>query len=31
MTQMVNGVGPFGENLEEILGWIHEMERKWRV
>lgn len=31
MTQMANGVGPFGENLEEILCWIHEMERKWRV
>lgn len=31
MTQMANGVGPFGENLEGILCWIHEMERKWRV
>lgn len=31
MTQMANGEGPFGENLEGILCWIHEMERKWRV
>ena len=31
MTQMANGVGPFGENLEDILCWIRKMERKWHV
>lgn len=31
LTQMANGVGPFGDNLEEILQWIHSMEKIWRV